>query len=295
MELSIIILNYETFNLTKQSIESIISKNYSFSHEIIVVDNNSKDGSYEQLESCFKRKKYGNTTIKFILNLKNYGFAKGNNIAIKKAKGNFILLLNSDTCVKENSIEECLYYIKKHDNVGAIGCKVILPNGELDKASKRSFPDPKTSFYRLFGLSKLFPNNDKFNSYNLSYLDDNGIYEVDSLVGAFMLLKKETIKEVGLLDEDFFMYGEDIDLCYRIKEKGWKVIYYGKVDIIHYKGSSSAKQKSKMIYEFYKAMYIFYNKHYKKKYSFVLTIFIYIGIGILFLTKLLLNTFKFNK
>ena len=134
--------------------------------------------------------------------------------------------------------------------------------------------------------------NKKFNEYNLSYLDENGIYEVDSLMGAFMLVRCVAIHQVGLLDENFFMYGEDIDLCYRIKKAGWKVVYNGTSEIIHYKGASSKKKKSKLIYEFYRAMYLFYNKHYRKKYSIATTILTYIGIGLIFLLKIFLNLFK---
>lgn len=291
MDLSIIIVNYETYDLTKQTVNSVIDKKHEFSFEIIVVDNCSKDSSYNKLKSTFK-KEIENNLVKFIANDRNDGFAVANNICIKIAKGNFILLLNSDTFVEDQTIETTLSYIKKNNDVGAIGCKVVLPDGTLDKACRRSFPEPKNSFYRLFGLSKLFPNNKKFNEYNLSYLDINGIYEIDSLVGAFMLVRKVAIDQVGLLDEDFFMYGEDIDWCYRIKEAGWKIIYYGKSEIIHYKGSSSKKKKLKLIYEFYRAMYLFYNKHYRSEYSIATTIVTYIGIGFIFFLKTLLNIFK---
>ncbi|MCL2115093.1 MAG: glycosyltransferase family 2 protein [Methanobrevibacter sp.] len=291
MDLSIIIVNYETYELTKQTINSVIDKKHEFSFEIIVVDNCSKDNSYNQLKSSFK-KEVEKEIIKFIANPRNDGFAVANNIGIKIAKGDFILLLNSDTIVGSQTIENTLNYIKKNVDVGAIGSKIVFPDGTLDKACKRSFPEPKNSFYRLFGLAKLFPNNKKFNEYNLSYLDENGIYEVDSLMGAFMLLRKVAINQIGLLDENFFMYGEDIDFCYRIKESGWKIIYYGKSETIHYKGASSKKKKSKLIYEFYRAMYLFYNKHYRSEYSIFTTIVTYIGIGFIFLLKILFNIVK---
>lgn len=291
MDLSIVIVNYETYELTKQTINSVIGKNHEFSFEIIVIDNCSKDNSYNQLKSEFKRE-IKNELVKFIHNDRNAGFAVANNIGIKIAKGEFILLLNSDTVVEDQTIENTLNYIKKNTDVGAIGCKIVHRDGTLDKACRRSFPEPKNSFYRLFGLSKLFPNNKKFNEYNLSYLDENGVYEVDSLMGAFMLIRRVAIDQVGLLDEDFFMYGEDIDLCYRIKKAGWKIIYYGKSEIIHYKGASSKKKKSKLIYEFYRAMYLFYNKHYRKEYSIITTIVTFIGIGAMFLLKIVLNIFK---
>jgi len=289
MDLSIIIVNYRTYELTKNAIKSVLETVKS-SYEIFVVDNDSQDGSYEKFKSSFDSE-IANEKLKLIANDSNQGFSSANNIAIKKSKGNFILLLNSDTIVEEGSIDNLLDYIKNHDNIGAIGPKILLPNGNLDEAAKRSFPNPKNSFYKLFGFSKINKNSED-NNYNLDDLDSDGIYEVDSLVGAFMLVKKEIINQIGLLDEDYFMYGEDIDWCYRIKEAGWKVIYYGKAEIIHYKGSSSKKQKSKLIYEFHRSMYLFYNKHYKNKYSFLTKLSVYLGIFVLLMIKLFLNIFK---
>ena len=288
MDLSIIIVNYKTYELTKNTIISVLETTES-PYEIFLVDNNSQDGSYEKLKSYFSHfsNEASNGKINFIHNPTNQGFAAANNVAIKKSKGNFILLLNSDTIVKDDSIDDCLKFIKNHNDVGAVGCKILLPNGDLDKSCKRSFPNP---FYKLFGFNKI--KNSNSDDYNLDHLDDNGIYEVDSLVGAFMLVRKVAINEVGLLDEDYFMYGEDIDWCYRIKSAGWKIIYYGKSEIIHYKGASSKKQKSKLIYEFYRAMYLFYNKNYDKKYSFFTRLLVYLGIIFLLTIKLFLNVFK---
>ncbi|RBQ22661.1 Glycosyltransferase AglG [Candidatus Methanobinarius endosymbioticus] len=289
MDVSIIIVNYKTFELTKDAVESVLNTVKS-SFEIIIVDNDSQDDSYENLRNVFNEE-INNNIIKTIANSTNKGFAAANNLGIKISKGKFVLLLNSDTIVKKGSIDDTLKYIKNHDDMGAIGCKIVLPNGKLDKACKRSFPNPKNSFYRLFGFSKVNKNSQS-DDYNFDNFDDKGIYEVDSLVGAFMFVRKETIHQIGLLDEDYFMYGEDIDWCYRIKEGGWKVLYYGAAEIIHHKGSSSKKQKNKLIYEFYRAMYLFYNKHYKNKYSFLTRLMVYIGISFLFIVKLFLNIFK---
>ncbi|KZX16134.1 N-acetylglucosaminyl-diphospho-decaprenol L-rhamnosyltransferase [Methanobrevibacter cuticularis] len=290
MKLSVIIVNYKTYKLTKNTIISVLETVSMNNTEIILVDNNSNDGSLEKFRNFFS-KEITDSKIKIIVSPENLGFAFANNSAIKSAKGTFILLLNSDTIVKNDTLANCVDYIENHDNVGALGCKILLPDGTLDKACKRSFPNPKNSFYKLFDLFNLNKNS-RSNNYNLTNLDDDGIYEVDSLVGAFMLIRKETMDQIGLLDEDYFMYGEDIDYCYRIKEVGWKVIYYGKSEIIHYKGASSKKQKSKLLYEFYRAMYLFYNKHYKNEYSIITRIAVYLGIGVLFLVKLFLNIFK---
>lgn len=284
VDLSIIIVNYNTFDLTKDAIDSVLKYKHDFTFEIIVVDNSSSDDSLEKLEDYFK----DNKNVRFIKSKENKGFAAGNNLAIKEAKGRYILLLNSDTIVFENTLNEIYSYMEDHPDVGAVGCQVLLENQELDKACKRTFPNPRNSFYRLFHIRT---DNQK-NNYNLDNMDDNGIYEVDCLTGAFMFIRKEAIQ---YLDETFFMYGEDIDLCYRIKKAGWKIVYFGKVKIIHYKGASSKKQKSKLIYEFYRAMYIYYKKHQAQNYSFLTNSIVYLGIVLLCLAKLFLNIFKKRK
>ncbi len=294
MDLSIIIVNYRTYDLTKQAIESVITKNHPFKYDIYVVDNASEDGSLEKLQKDFSTE-IENGLIKFIASAENRGFSYANNLALKEISSNNILLLNSDTIVVDDCLEKCLHYLESHPQTGALGCKVVLPNGKLDKACRRSFPDVSVSFYRMTGLSRLFPESKRFGKYNLCYLDDDGTYEIDCLVGAFMMVKSEVIKQIGLLDESFFMYGEDIDWCYRIKEAGWKIVYYGEAQIIHFKGSSSQKQKSKLIYEFYKSMYIFYNKHYKEKNSIITTTATYSGILAMCGLKLFLNLFKSKK
>ena len=291
MELSIIVVNYRTYKLTKQTIESIISSKHDFSYKIFLVDNASNDGSIEKLERDFSIE-IDNDLIEIIQSAENLGFAYANNLALNEIDSEYVLLLNSDTVVLDDCLEQCINYIKSDEEIGALGCRVCLPNGDLDKACRRSFPDVIVSFYRLSGLSRLFPNSKRFNKYNMDYLDDDGIYSIDCIVGAFMLLKNSVIHEIGFLDDNFFMYGEDIDWCYRIKEAGFKIIYYGKSKIIHYKGSSSKKQKSKLIYHFYHSMYLFYNKHYKKENNILTTLVTYLGISLLCCLKLFLNFFK---
>ncbi len=293
MELSIIIVNYRTYELTRQTIESIIKNNYNFIYNIFLVDNASNDGSIEKLKEVFiDEVKSG--LIDIIYSDVNLGFAYANNLVLKNIDSEYILLLNSDTLVLDDCLENCLNYIKSDDEIGALGCRVCLPNGDLDKACRRSFPTLRVSFYKLFGLSRLFPNSERFGKYNLEYLDEDGIYSIDCLVGAFMLIKNSVIKKVGVLDEIFFMYGEDIDLCYRIKKEGFKIIYYGTSKITHFKGSSSKKQKYKLIYHFYYSMYLFYNKHYKKENNILITFITYLGIAMLCFLKLFLNMFKKN-
>lgn len=282
MDLSVVIVNYQTFELTRDTIDSILKYEYPFSYEILVVDNSSGDDSLFKLQNYFKDK------VKFIASKENKGFASGNNQALKQATGKYQLLLNSDTIVWENTLEEIYNYMQKNKDVGACGCQVLLEDGELDKACKRSFPNVKNSFFRLFHI----PTKSDDNDYNLDNLPDGDIYEIDCLTGAFMFIRKEALDEVGFLDETFFMYGEDIDLCYRIKNSGWKIVYYGKSKITHLKGASSKKQKSKLIYEFYRAMYIYYKKHHAEDSSFLVNFFVYLGISLLCILKLFLNMFK---
>lgn len=290
MDLSIIIVNYCTYDLTKQAIESIINREYPFSYKVYIVDNASYDGSLEKLQIDFS-KEINDGLIKFIANTENKGFASANNLALKQISSKYVLLLNSDSIVSENCLENCLNYIESDNNIGALGCKVTLPDGTLDNACRRSFPDVNVSFYRMTGLSQLFPKSKRFSRYNLTYLDENRTYEVDCLAGAFMMVRSKTIEEVGLLDEKFFMYGEDIDWCYRIKKAGWKIFYNGNAEIIHYKGTNS-KQKIKLIFEFHRAMQIFYDQHYKDNNHRLVTAITYIGIWSIFGFKLLLNQFK---
>ena len=282
MDLSVVIVNYQTFELTKNTINSIFEYDYPFELEVIVVDNASSDDSLSRLQDYFGDR------VRFIASAKNNGFAAGNNQALRVVEARYVLLLNSDTIVWENTLESIYNYMEDHKDVGACGCRVLLENGELDKACKRSFPNVKNSFFRLFHI----PTNSADDNYNLDNLPDDEIYEIDCLTGAFMFMRKEALDTAGLLDETFFMYGEDIDLCYRIKNSGWKIIYYGESKITHLKGASSKKQKSKLIYEFYRAMYIYYKKHHAEESSFIVNIVVYIGIAVLCILKLFLNLFK---
>ena len=282
MDLSVVIVNYQTFELTKNTINSIFEYDYPFELEVIVVDNASSDDSMSRLQDYFGDR------VRFIASAENNGFAAGNNQALRVVESRYVLLLNSDTIVWENTLESIYNYMEDHKDVGACGCRVLLENGELDKACKRSFPNVKNSFFRLFHI----PTNSADDNYNLDNLPDDEIYEIDCLTGAFMFMRKEALDTAGLLDETFFMYGEDIDLCYRIKNSGWKIIYYGESKITHLKGASSKKQKSKLIYEFYRAMYIYYKKHHAEESSFIVNIVVYIGIAVLCILKLFLNLFK---
>ena len=286
MKLSIIIVNYNTYTLTKQTIDSVLEKKLKFEYEIMLVDNASQDDSMARLQEDYKEL-ISQGLLNITLNNANLGFAKANNIGMGKSKGEYILLLNSDTYVVEDCLQQCMQYIERYNTeaaiqgeneckIGALGCKVILPDGTLDHACKRGFPTPRASLYYFLKLHKR--DKVKYGLYDALHLGENEVGEVDCLMGAFMLMPRHVLDQVGLLDEDFFMYGEDIDLCYRIKEGGYKIMYYPEASIIHYKGGSSKKRRTKVIYDFHNAMWIFYKKHYIKTYSLWINSLVYIGI-----------------
>lgn len=239
--------------------------------EIIVIDNNSVDGSFEFFENRF-------LSVNFIWNKTNSGFAKANNQALKIAKGEYILFINPDTIVAEDCFEKCISFIKSKNNNCALGIKMIDGSGNFLKESKRAFPSPSTSFYKLSGLSKLFPHSKTFSKYHLGYLSENKNHEVDVLAGAFMMIPKRILDIVGGFDEEFFMYGEDIDLSFRIQKAGFKNYYFAESSIIHFKGESTKKGSLNYVKIFYKAMSIFVKKHYGGKQAGLFSFFIHIAI-----------------
>ncbi len=286
--ISIIIVNYRTFDMTKMTIESVLKSVCQEPLEIMVVDNASNDGSLEKLQTFFSDR----DDIKWIANANNDGFAKANNLGIKQSQGEYLLLLNSDVKVEQNTFQVLMDRMEALNKVGAIGPKILLPSGKLDHTCKRGFPTPLSALFYFLKLHRLFPNSKVFGHYTATHLDEDSEGEVDALVGAFMLMPRAVLDSTGLLDETFFMYGEDLDLCYRIKEKGYQVIYSPVAQVLHYKGASSSKKSYKLIYEFYRAMWLFYKKHYKKKHFFLINWCVCFGIGIQFLIKVVINFVK---
>jgi len=238
--------------------------------EIIVFDNNSTDDSFRFFENRF-------LDVNFIWNKKNIGFGKANNNALKSATGEYILFLNPDTIVPEDCFEKCISFIDSKKNNVALGIKMIDGFGNFLKESKRGFPAPITSFYKLSGLSKLFPHSKIFAKYHLGYLTENENHKVDVLAGAFMMIPKKIIEVVGSFDEDFFMYGEDIDLSFRIQKAGFKNYYFAGSTIIHFKGESTKKGSINYVKMFYKAMSVFVKKHYGSRQSGIFSFFIHIA------------------
>ena len=288
MDLSILIVNYNTCKLTLDCLQSVFASITGYTIEVIVIDNHSIDSSVESISV-----EYPQATL--ISNNDNTGFAKANNQGMEIAKGRHILLLNSDTIIREDTLETMILFMDQNSTVGASGCKIILPDGTLDKACKRGFPTPSASFYYAFGISRLFPDRARFNQYQLGHLDPDQEYPVDCLVGAFMMVRRETIEQVGGLDETFFMYGEDIDWCYRIKQAGWAIHYYPRTSIVHYKGGSARRRPTRIIYEFHRSMFVFHRKHYKDQYFWGINGVIYMGIGLKFTMALLKNKLTRSK
>ena len=255
IKLSIIIVNYNVKYFLEQAIQSSLKAVQHISAEIIVVDNNSVDGSVELI-----RNKYPQVII--IANKENTGFSKANNQAIQIANGAYILLLNPDTVVQEDTFSKCIAFMDEHPDAGGLGVKMIDGKGNFLPESKRAFPSPAVAFYKAFGLASLFPKSPVFGKYHLGFLNENNIHQVDVLAGAFMMIRKSVLDEIGLLDEKFFMYGEDIDLSYRIVKAGYKNYYYPETTIIHYKGESTKKGSLNYVKMFYNAMKIFAQKHF---------------------------------
>ncbi len=259
MDLGIVILNYNTRDLLRDCLRSLEATR-GVETEIIVVDNASHDDSVAMVRSEFPN-------IRVIASETNGGYAYGNNLALREflARSNpprALMLLNTDTVVPPDALKLLIEFLDAHPDAGIVGPKLTLRDGSLDLACRRSFPTPQVSFYRMLGLSKLFPKSKRFGRYNLTYLDENETTQVDSVVGAAMMMRTRALQQAGLLDESFFMYGEDLDLALRIKQSGWNAYYYPRAQIRHYKRESS-KQSKKAQIEFYRAMYIFYEKHYR--------------------------------
>ena len=255
MELSVIIVNYNVKYFLEQCLCSVIKAISHIEAEIIVVDNNSSDGSKALLQRFFP-------DANFIWNNENLGFAKANNLALSQASGEFILFLNPDTIIPEDCFDKCISFLREGGKIGALGVRMIDGSGKFLKESKRSFPSPLTSLYKLSGLARLFPHSRIFARYHLGNLDEKENHVVDVLAGAFMMVPHELIRKVGSFDEEFFMYGEDIDLSYRIQKHSFYNYYYAGTTIIHFKGESTRKGSMNYVRLFYKAMFTFVRKHY---------------------------------
>jgi GT2 family glycosyltransferase len=220
---------------------------------VTVVDNDSGDGSAEMVEECFPEFS--------LIRSENLGYPYANNLGFARRNARYQLMLNPDTLLPPSALAETVRYMDEHPDVGALGPRLVLADGSLDLACRRGFPTPLNAFAKYSGLSRLFPRSRRLGSYNLTYLNPDETADVGSLVGAFMLLRGEALEQIGGLDQTFFMYGEDLDLCFRLASLGWRVVYWPGVTVLHYKRASSS-QSTRASREFFRAMRIFYDKHY---------------------------------
>jgi hypothetical protein len=286
MDLSIIIVSYNTCDLLRDCLRSVFACLYDVPFEVIVVDNNSPDDSVAVVRKEFPQARLIESPV-------NGGYAYANNIGLKVAQGDHLLLLNPDTVLPQTALQMMRQFMAEHADAGVGGAKLVLRDGSLDLACRRGFPTLEVAFYRLVGLSRRYPQSSRLNRYNLGYLDPDQVAEVDAVVGAFMWIRREALEQAGLLDERFFAFGEDIDLCYRIKvEHGWKVYYNPAVVVTHYKSQSMRKDALRMNVQFYRAMWLFHQKHYAQRTFFLLNWLTALGILGLCAVALIVNALR---
>ncbi len=257
MQLSVIIVNYNSKPLIEQCIISVKKALHEIQGEIIVVDNNSTDGSKEYLPQHF-------ADVKFMANARNLGFAKACNQGFKISSGKYVLFLNPDTIIPESSLSQCISFFETHSDAGAIGVRMINGDGKFLKESKRGYPSPSVSFYKLFGLAAIFPRSKTLAKYYQGHLPEKEISSVEVLSGAFMMVRRDVFEKINGFDEDFFMYGEDIDLSLRVHKAGYENYYLGNISVIHLKGGSTT-YNNKYVQDFYGAMKLFVKKHHADK------------------------------
>ncbi len=277
----VIIPSYNTADFLCRCLDSLRAQQGGPPMRVYVVDNASSDDSVERVRR-------GYPEVHLLVSAHNGGFAYAVNLALRQILSSrlgssaryYVLLLNSDTELPPDALRDVVAFSESHPAAGAVGPKLVLGDGRLDRACRRSFPSPEVAFYRLFGLSLLFPRSRRFGRYNLTYLDPDQTAEVDAISGAFMLVRGEVVETVGLLDEAFFFYGEDLDWAYRIKAQGWKVYYYPSVVVRHWKRASSRKRARSSLRNFYQAMRVFHRKHLAASYPWLVNQLVELGISL---------------
>lgn len=280
IDCSIVIVTYNTSELLKKTLTALLHslRLTSFSYEVIIVDNASHDETASMVQKEFPQ-------LTYIQNIENRGFAYGNNIGIRRSTGRYVLLLNSDVLVEDRVLDVMVKYMDNHPQVGVSTCRVVFPNGKPDPAAHRGFPDPWASFTYFFGLEKMFPQHTLFARYHMTYMDLQEEHEIDSPSGAFYLARSRAIGEVGELDEQFFMYAEDLDWSMRFKKKGWKIMFVPGVQVIHLKkqsgrNSTNRAVRKKTTQAFYDTMVLFYRKYYEQQYPFIINQLVYLAITV---------------
>jgi len=287
-DISIIIVNYNVKEFLANCLHSVKKASLGLSTEIIVVDNASEDGSMEYLKPRFR-------DVTFIENSENVGFGKANNQAIKCVTGKYTLFLNPDTLLQEDTLSVLKEHMDKNIETGACGCKIVNPDGTFAPESRRAIPTLVTAVYKALGLTALFPKSKLFGAYYQGWKGENEAGEVPVLSGSFMFFRTNALKEAGGFDERFFMYAEDIDLCYRVGAKGWKIDYIPETSIIHYKGESSKHNDMGYVWHFNNSLYLFFDKHYSTRYSSLFKIIVFAAILVrTFFTFITIHTRKFR-
>ena len=272
MDLSVVLLSYNTRDLTAQALRTVVDASAGLEVEIFVVDNDSHDGSADMVAEKFPQ-------VKLLRNAENLGFAAGNNVALRQVSGRHVLLLNTDTIVRRDTLRTMVEFLDAHLDVGALGCKILNPDGTLQYDCKRGFPTPMAAIYKLTGLSRLFPKSPRFARYDMTYVDEDETAEVDALSGSCTMVRKETMDQVGLLDEDYFMYGEDLDWYFRMHKAGWKTYYLPTTEIIHFRGESGRAHQWSILYRKTAAMSIFVHKNMRDSYRFFPLWLLHLGIA----------------
>ncbi len=285
MKLSIIIVNWNTCDLTRQTLSAIFAETHGFEYEVIVIDNNSKDASVQMIKQEFPQ-------VVLIENTENVGFGKANNQGMKIAQGEYMFLLNSDTVVLDRAVNVLVAYLDEHRDVMCVGPKLLNGDMTFQHACRRNLPNPKNAFFHLFGLVKIFKKNKHVVSYKR--LSDNpDITEpVEAISGAGMMFRREVFEKIGGFDERFFFYGEDLDWCKRIGDQGWSIVYVSEARIIHLGGSSSKKRKAQSLINFYDAMWLYYQKHFAKQSNVVTNGIVWLGINCRMIIARIYNIFK---
>ncbi|OGH92881.1 MAG: hypothetical protein A2563_04420 [Candidatus Magasanikbacteria bacterium RIFOXYD1_FULL_40_23] len=283
MKLSIIFVNWKTPELTKNAIASVYKETAGFDFEVIVVDNNSGDGSVEMIKKEFPQ-------VTLIANNDNRGFGKANNQGLKIAKGDYLMFLNTDVIVLDGALNKLVSYLDQRQDVMMVGPRLLNKDLTFQHSCRRVLPNPINSFFHLFGLTKIFKNNKHVNEYKQYASDPEITGPTQALSGAAMMFRKQVYTEIGGFDEEFFMYGEDLDFSKRVFDKGWKTVYVSGAKIIHFGGQSSGKRRIKSLINFYDAMWIYYKKHFK--YNILVNLAVWLGIQFRMAVALSMNIFK---
>lgn len=289
-DLVVVIVNWNARDLLTACLASLPAASEGLSVHTILVDNGSSDGSPQVVERMFPY-------VELIRSQENLGFSRANNRALLPYVkcSNYFLLLNPDTVLSQEAFRNMIDFMEANPSAGVVGCKIVTPQGTLDWACKRGYITPSVLFCKALGLDRLFSKSPWFGRYHLTHLDENQIHEVDSVVGAFMMIRRNCLETIGLLDESYFIYGEDVDYCYRAKAQGWKIFYVPTAIVVHHKGQSTRKRSYKMIGHWYKSAWKLYSKHIAPQYSFLTTAAVWSGFHVMHAVSLLRNFFALEK